>query len=65
MSKGLLLALVLTACAENGTYCQSGPKYGTQCYANTGSGDPVPAYQSQGSPPQPEQNRPGVASPAR
>ena len=29
-----LLASLLAACGPNGgTYCQSGPKYGTQCYS--------------------------------
>lgn len=43
-SAGLVLLL---ACApSNGTYCQSGPKYGTQCYQNTGTGDLVPTYAS-------------------
>ncbi|WP_394823824.1 hypothetical protein [Pendulispora albinea] len=36
-------ALVLAGCSSApgpGTYCQSGPKYGTQCYTSTGTGNP-------------------------
>lgn len=29
----VLVSLATSACAANGAYCQTGPKYGTQCYA--------------------------------
>jgi hypothetical protein len=32
LQRSLLLGLALLACACPDTYCQSGPKYGTQCY---------------------------------
>ncbi len=51
----VIVALVGCGGVGNGTYCQSGPKYGTQCYQNTGTGDPVPTYSS---PPPPESNPP-------
>jgi hypothetical protein len=37
----LLFCVAAAACGPNyssGTYCQSGPKHGTQCYYNPGSG---------------------------
>jgi len=45
------LASVLAACGpQGGTYCQSGPKYGTQCYSKMD-------LQPPGSPPPPADNR--------
>ena len=53
-----LLGLVLAAAAGcgpgSGTYCQSGPKYGTQCYAQpdvsrTGPGAPEAPDHTDGS----------------
>jgi hypothetical protein len=58
MSKfALLLALIwamagLSACGPGaGTYCQSGPKYGTQCYSQMD-------LQPPGSPPTPADGQP-------
>jgi len=47
------LGALAAACgpSTNGTMCQSGPKYGTQCYVTTGAGDPIPTYASPSSPP--------------
>jgi hypothetical protein len=45
-------AALLSACGpDGGTYCQSGPKYGTQCYSRMdvqppGSPPPPPADRS-------------------
>ncbi len=47
---GFSLALVGCGPDGNGTYCQSGPKYGTQCYGSTGTGTNNPQGPSQ--PPQ-------------
>jgi hypothetical protein len=31
----LFVLLTLSGCGPDGTYCQSGPKYGTQCYTQS------------------------------
>jgi hypothetical protein len=38
-------SLLAFACGPGGTYCQSGPKYGTQCYdlQQQGAGNTTPA----------------------
>lgn len=48
----LLIAFLLSACGPGGgTYCQSGPRYGTQCYTqNDVSGGPTPTHGGEDSP---------------
>jgi hypothetical protein len=57
----LLLTVALGACGcggalprGSGTYCQSGPKYGTECYSDIDVTDP-PGHH--GPPPPPEQRK--------
>ncbi|MBN1607097.1 MAG: hypothetical protein JW940_10725 [Polyangiaceae bacterium] len=55
--KTLALCLVLGtgACGPGGgTYCQTGPKYGTKCYSNVDVSN-APGYK--GPPDQPEQRK--------
>jgi len=51
-----LSAWVLGGCGP--AYCQSGPKYGTQCYTGTGTGNPAFAPTGPSTPPQERTNWP-------
>ncbi len=55
---GLVFISLVSACAPgSGTYCQTGPRYGTQCYAEPdvrqppGAPRPVPESPRKGEPP--------------
>jgi hypothetical protein len=64
----IVVLLALGACAMtpgSGTYCQSGAKYGTQCYAEPDVKEPPGAAREPPDPPQKGESNPSSRPPPR